>query len=52
MEKSNQSPCKCEKASCGCAHTKVESCSCGSDCACGPSCKCAEGCGCATAKTV
>ena len=50
MEKSNQSPCKCEKASCGCAHTKVESCSCGSDCA--PSCKCAEGCGCATAKTV
>jgi hypothetical protein len=50
MEKPNQNRCQCEKASCACAGTKVESCNCGPDCDCSRACNCAGPCDCADAK--
>lgn len=50
MEKSNQKPCQCEKAVCGCASAKVERCACGESCDCNGGCNCPEGCDCSSTK--
>jgi hypothetical protein len=50
MEKSNQKPCHCQRASCECADAVPERCACGDSCNCQRFCNCAGGCDCAGPK--
>lgn len=50
MTKTNQTPCTCEKTSCGCGETRAKRCNCGDDCGCKSECKCGGTCDCAAAR--
>ncbi len=44
----SKNECRCEKKSCGCAHS--EPCRCGPQCTCEKRCECGSGCACTPAK--
>ncbi|MCW5806028.1 MAG: hypothetical protein KIT31_26925 [Deltaproteobacteria bacterium] len=50
MSKTNQTPCTCEKTSCGCRDTRAQRCTCGESCGCKAECKCGGSCDCAAAR--
>lgn len=55
MDMTNQKPCQCDNATCGCAGPKAQRCGCGDACGCGEGCNCSgrsskKGCDCAPAK--